>query len=199
MPVEERAFADARRHAIYQIAHAPLRTYPFPHVFVEDILPAGFYGRLLANLPGIRAYDRDEGAVAEHVEGRRSIKGARRGCNRMDAERAGFWTAAFEAFAEARHPGLGGFIARKVRQPATLDVAGALQADAQQVVGGGVLGFGGNGGAGGGERGGGVAPAQGLGDVSKHGSLQAGAETAIVAAPAAPAAASSRSATQRSA
>ena len=110
MQAEERAFADARRHAIYQIAHAPLRAYPFPHVFVEDILPAGFYRRLLANLPGIRAYDRDEGATAEHVEGRRSIKGARRGCNRMDAERAGFWTAAFEAF---DHVDFGGWLTAK--------------------------------------------------------------------------------------
>jgi predicted metalloprotease with PDZ domain len=41
--------------------------------------------------------------------------------------KAGFDTAAFEAFAEARHPGLGDWIARKVRQPGTLDVAGALQ------------------------------------------------------------------------
>ena len=39
----------------------------------------------------------------------------------------GFDTAAFEAFAEARHPGLREWIARKVRQPATLDVGAALQ------------------------------------------------------------------------
>ncbi len=43
------------------------------------------------------------------------------------ARKPGFDTAAFEAFAEARHPGLREWIARKVRQPATLDVAGALQ------------------------------------------------------------------------
>lgn len=110
MQAGERAFADARRHAIYQVAHAPLRAYPFPHVFVEDILPAGFYRRLLANLPGIRAYDRDEGAAAERVEGRRSIKGARRGCNRMDAERAGFWASTFEAF---DHVEFGGWLTAK--------------------------------------------------------------------------------------
>jgi len=122
MQVEERAFADARRHAIYQIAHAPLRTYPFPHVFVEDVLPAAFYRRLLANLPGARAYDPDDGTAAERVEGRGSIRGARRGCNRMGAERSGFWTSAFEAF---DHVEFGGWLTAKFYET----IAGRLGLD----------------------------------------------------------------------
>ncbi|MFZ9635477.1 MAG: hypothetical protein ACO3EK_16795, partial [Alphaproteobacteria bacterium] len=120
--MEERAFADARRHAIYQIAHAPLRTYPFPHVFVEDVLPAAFYRRLLANLPGARAYDPDDGTAAERVEGRGSIRGARRGCNRMGAERSGFWTSAFEAF---DHVEFGGWLTAKFYET----IAGRLGLD----------------------------------------------------------------------
>ena len=50
-----------------------------------------------------------------------------------------------------------------------VEVAGSLQADAQQVPGRGVVGFGGGEGAGVGERGGGVAAAQRVGDLGEHG------------------------------
>jgi hypothetical protein len=51
------------------------------------------------------------------------------------------------------------------------DIAGALGAQAEQVLGVGVFGLGGHGGAGGGEGGGGVAAAQRLGDLGKHGEV----------------------------
>ena len=38
-------------HVIYQIANAPLRMYPFPHVYVESVFPADFYSELRRNWP----------------------------------------------------------------------------------------------------------------------------------------------------
>jgi hypothetical protein len=36
---------------VYRIENAPLRTFPFPHLYVTDALPADGYAELLANLP----------------------------------------------------------------------------------------------------------------------------------------------------
>jgi hypothetical protein len=38
-------------HVLYQIANAPVRDYPFPHILVHDVFPADFYRELRANLP----------------------------------------------------------------------------------------------------------------------------------------------------
>lgn len=42
-PVEE--------HVIYQIANAPIRLYPYPHIYVESVFPADFYAALRRNWP----------------------------------------------------------------------------------------------------------------------------------------------------
>ena len=36
---------------IYRILNAPLRAFPFPHLYVPDILPPDYYAELQANLP----------------------------------------------------------------------------------------------------------------------------------------------------
>ena len=51
-------FSDVRRHVAYQLANAPLRSYPFPHVVVPEIFPAEFYPTLRAALPPDGAYVR---------------------------------------------------------------------------------------------------------------------------------------------
>jgi hypothetical protein len=50
-PGETALHTDAEEHAIYQIANAPLRLYPFPHIYVESVFPAAFYSALRANWP----------------------------------------------------------------------------------------------------------------------------------------------------
>jgi hypothetical protein len=35
----------------YRIANAPIREFPYPHLYVRDIFPEDFYARLRANLP----------------------------------------------------------------------------------------------------------------------------------------------------
>ncbi|MCB1148845.1 MAG: hypothetical protein KDK48_01660 [Chlamydiia bacterium] len=39
------------QHALYKILNAPIRLYPYPHLFVEEVFPADFYRRLLDKLP----------------------------------------------------------------------------------------------------------------------------------------------------
>lgn len=43
--------SDFGEHVIYQMLNAPLRKYPFPHIFVEEIFPKEFYQELLLKLP----------------------------------------------------------------------------------------------------------------------------------------------------
>ena len=38
-------------HVIYQVANAPLRSYPFPHFYVESVFPVDFYPQLRRNWP----------------------------------------------------------------------------------------------------------------------------------------------------
>lgn len=40
----------AELHTLYQIANAPMRTYPFPHMLVHDVFEPSLYQRMLANL-----------------------------------------------------------------------------------------------------------------------------------------------------
>lgn len=51
-------WADAKLHAIHAIANAPVRSFPFPHIFVEPIFPADFYARLLRHLPPTECFTR---------------------------------------------------------------------------------------------------------------------------------------------
>jgi hypothetical protein len=42
---------DVEEHVRYQIANAPVRQYPFPHVYVRPVFPEAFYRELIARLP----------------------------------------------------------------------------------------------------------------------------------------------------
>ena len=41
----------AELQMLYRIGNAPIQPFPFPHVYVRDVFPAGFYAELLRNLP----------------------------------------------------------------------------------------------------------------------------------------------------
>lgn len=38
-------------HVIYQITNAPIREYPYPHIYVEPVFPTDFYAELRRNWP----------------------------------------------------------------------------------------------------------------------------------------------------
>lgn len=44
-------FSGVEEHVIYQIANAPIREYPFPHIYVEAVFPQDFYAALRRNWP----------------------------------------------------------------------------------------------------------------------------------------------------
>ncbi|TDQ84363.1 hypothetical protein A8950_0914 [Dongia mobilis] len=49
-------FSDVKFHLIYRIANAQIRTYPFAHIYVTDVFPAGFFQELRRNLPAHEEY-----------------------------------------------------------------------------------------------------------------------------------------------
>ena len=60
-------FEAAFRRVIDKIDAAPTKRDPFPHIHVEEIFPAGFYGELLGHLPDSAAYQplRESGRVTK--------------------------------------------------------------------------------------------------------------------------------------
>ena len=45
----------AEEHVVYRIATAPLRPYPFPHIYVDSVFPAAYYAALRLNWPQAEA------------------------------------------------------------------------------------------------------------------------------------------------
>lgn len=43
-------------HVLYQIFNAPLRNYPYPHIYVENVFPEDFYRELRRNWPDSSAF-----------------------------------------------------------------------------------------------------------------------------------------------
>jgi hypothetical protein len=73
---------DAENTVYYGIANAPVREYPFPHFYVENVFPPEFYATLLAKLPGKAVYKRldETGTVPKGMYPDRYI------CSLEDAE-----------------------------------------------------------------------------------------------------------------
>ena len=47
---------DVHQHIRYQVLNTPVRRFPFPHLYVENVFPAAWYSDLLRYLPKIEAY-----------------------------------------------------------------------------------------------------------------------------------------------
>jgi hypothetical protein len=56
-------------HVLYRIANAPIREYPYAHIYVENIFPDDFYAALRANWP-------DQSALISIADTGRVAKGA---------------------------------------------------------------------------------------------------------------------------
>lgn len=48
---------DIEEHVIYQLRNAEIKSYPYPHFFVENVFPDTFYDKLLDMLPGDEEYE----------------------------------------------------------------------------------------------------------------------------------------------
>src|SRR6267142_6810315 len=49
--MEDDMASAAKLQLLYQTANSPILPFPFPHFFVQDVFPAGFYDQLQQNLP----------------------------------------------------------------------------------------------------------------------------------------------------
>jgi hypothetical protein len=95
-------FSGARLHSMYKIANTPVRTYPFPHLFIEDIFPPEFYREMRRLLPPNGAYKRlaDTDRVKGYSPARLCLFPNDVESTSLDEEAKKFWTSFFTAFAD---------------------------------------------------------------------------------------------------
>jgi hypothetical protein len=84
----------AEMHLLYSVANAPLRYYPFPHIFVENVFPAPFYRELIGHLPPRRHFStlKALGRVyGDYPESRLVMQVAPETVEQLDAPYKDFW------------------------------------------------------------------------------------------------------------
>ena len=94
-------FSSVKMHVLYQIANAPMRAFPFPHLYIEDVFPAEFYAALRRNLPPTESYTRliDTGMVSKTYNESRLVLYPRDDhMARLPPTLRPFWHDLFESF-----------------------------------------------------------------------------------------------------
>ncbi|MFO0997583.1 MAG: hypothetical protein U1F33_12960 [Alphaproteobacteria bacterium] len=68
-------FSDAKRHFLYHVGNAAVRPYPYPHLYLTDVLPREYFAAMRRNLPGRTDYASlaDSGRVTRGAYRERSI------------------------------------------------------------------------------------------------------------------------------
>lgn len=97
-------FSAAKLHAMYQILNAPLRTWPFPHICVHNILPADFYAELMRNRLDDDCFTPlvETGRVGKGYSGARAcVFPAEVDKLPTSEEKRAFWKRLFETFRDA--------------------------------------------------------------------------------------------------
>jgi len=82
-------------YVIYQISNAPMRHYPYPHFYIEDVFPADFYTALRANWPETSSLVSlgDTGRVAKGDYAERFVLPmTRASVAKLSERRRAFWT-----------------------------------------------------------------------------------------------------------
>jgi len=101
----EQPARDAVEHACYQIANAPLRLYPTPHIYVSHIFPPAFYAKLVEYFPTpnrFRAMQNSDHGNDE-ISDRRYFLSYFDGDNKhLPDDHASFWDALLRALSSAR-------------------------------------------------------------------------------------------------
>lgn len=94
-------FSAARLHVIYKVMNAPVRRFPFPHIYVEDIFPADFYAQIRQHMIEDAAYTRlvDSGRVGKGYSGARySLFPYELDSRPIDDAKKEFWRNVFDTF-----------------------------------------------------------------------------------------------------
>jgi hypothetical protein len=88
-------FSNAEQHVLYQIANAPMREYPYAHIYVENVFPDDFYAALRANWPDPSALTclGDTGRVPKGAYLERFVMPFKPAeIAKLPADRRAFWT-----------------------------------------------------------------------------------------------------------
>jgi hypothetical protein len=89
-------FSGAEEHVIYQIANAPIRAYPFPHIYAESVFPQNFYDALRKQWPDSSQFVSldSTGRVPKGAYPERFIMPLRQTeVDKLPGESRAFWTA----------------------------------------------------------------------------------------------------------
>jgi len=89
-------YSGVEEHVYYRIANAPIRDYPYPHIYVESVFPDDFYRELRRNWPTAANLVSLEstGRVSKGSYPERFVMPLRKTeVDSLPAERREFWTA----------------------------------------------------------------------------------------------------------
>ena len=92
-------------HVIYQITNAPMREYPYPHIYVENVFPDDFYSALRINWPDSSALVSigDTGRVSKgHYAERFILPLSPLGIDKLPENRRSFWVEFGDWFLDSR-------------------------------------------------------------------------------------------------
>jgi hypothetical protein len=87
--------SSVEEHVLYQIANAPMREYPYAHIYVENVFPADFYAALRANWPDASSLVSlaDTGRVTKGAYPERFVMPFKPSAiEKLNDERRAFWT-----------------------------------------------------------------------------------------------------------
>ena len=90
---------DVEQHVMHGIGNAPIRNYPYPHFYLENVFPKDFYGEMLGHLPSLNVYQSiaETGAVgwkgetANPYKNRFIIRMRESEIERFDPQDRDFW------------------------------------------------------------------------------------------------------------
>jgi hypothetical protein len=103
MEITSEAMSAAKAHAMEAIAASEVRLDPYPHIYVENVLPEDFYAALLAQLPDTDCYKPfvESGRVTADYDPRRLVIFHHDDdLGRLAKEQRDFWEAFFTCFHE---------------------------------------------------------------------------------------------------
>src|SRR5262245_42547170 len=98
-------YSGAEEHVIYRIANAPMREYPYPHIYVDSVFPDDFYAALRRSWPRAEDLVRldSTGRVPQGAYPERFIMPLRKTeVDRLPEEPRTFWTEFADWFLKER-------------------------------------------------------------------------------------------------
>lgn len=96
-------FSDVKFHLIYKIANTQLRNFPFPHIYVQDVFPDGFYAEMRKYLPDNDGYIAlaDTGRVGKgYSRARLALFPSDLDKAKINATQRDFWRRVFETLSD---------------------------------------------------------------------------------------------------